>query len=198
MPYISSEEVKRKREAIKAAFPEFKFSITREHHFSINVKILAGPIDFSGVNSVNHFWIDEHFKDNPEQRDMLKKLYSIMNAGNGVEVEDGDYGTVPNFYTHIGIGDYTRPFQFTPPVDKSVAPIAVSVDVSVGELELVDYSEKAVAVFGDTKPIKDMLISLGGRFNPHLTKDGVKKAGWIFSAKKKESVNNFISSLQKA
>jgi len=46
---------------------------------------------------------------------------------------------------------------------------------------LVEYSAKAVAVFGDTKSIKDELKAMGGRFNSHLTFNGKKLAGWIFS-----------------
>ena len=46
---------------------------------------------------------------------------------------------------------------------------------------MVEYSAKAVAVFGDTKSIKDELRSMGGRFNSRLTINGNKIAGWIFS-----------------
>lgn len=46
---------------------------------------------------------------------------------------------------------------------------------------LVEYSAKAVAVFGDTKSIKDELKAMGGRFNSHLTFNGKRLAGWIFS-----------------
>lgn len=45
---------------------------------------------------------------------------------------------------------------------------------------LVEYSAKAVAVFGETKAIKDELKSMGGRFNSRLTFSGKKMAGWIF------------------
>jgi hypothetical protein len=34
-----------------------------------------------------------------------------------------------------------------------------------GNYTIVDYSEKAVAIFGDTKAIKDQLSAMGGRFN---------------------------------
>jgi hypothetical protein len=60
-------------------------------------------------------------------------------------------------------------------------------------LELVDYSEKAVAVFGNTKPIKDELKNLGGRFNPNLTKEGSKVPGWIFSKNKLADLKNLLS-----
>jgi hypothetical protein len=43
-------------------------------------------------------------------------------------------------------------------------------------LILVDYSEKAFAIIGETKPIKEQLKQLGGKFNSFLTCG----AGWIF------------------
>jgi len=46
---------------------------------------------------------------------------------------------------------------------------------------MVEYSPKAVAVFGDTKTIKDELKAMGGKFNARLTFNGEKLAGWIFS-----------------
>lgn len=46
-------------------------------------------------------------------------------------------------------------------------------------LQIINYSEKAVAVIGDTKDHADELKALGGRFNSRLTCG----AGWIFSKK---------------
>lgn len=46
---------------------------------------------------------------------------------------------------------------------------------------LVDYSAKAVAVFGETRAIKDELKAMGGKFNSRLTFNGKRLAGWIFS-----------------
>jgi hypothetical protein len=51
-------------------------------------------------------------------------------------------------------------------------------------LSLIDYSEKAFAIVGDTKPIKDTLKQLGGSYNPRL-KCG---AGWIFSKTRESAV----------
>ena len=61
-----------------------------------------------------------------------------------------------------------------------------------GDFILVDYSDKAIAVFGDTKPIKAELSALGGRFNSRLTHKGEKKAGWIFQKSKEEQVRRLI------
>lgn len=46
---------------------------------------------------------------------------------------------------------------------------------------VVEYSAKAVAVFGETRAIKDELKAMGGKFNNRLTFNGKKLAGWIFS-----------------
>lgn len=46
-------------------------------------------------------------------------------------------------------------------------------------MEIINYSEKAIAVVGgDTKQMKDHLKAMGGRFNPRLSCG----AGWIFPA----------------
>lgn len=56
-------------------------------------------------------------------------------------------------------------------------------------MKIIDYSAKAIAVVGDTKPIKDELKKLGGKFNPKLSCG----AGWIFSAKKREEVEKLLA-----
>jgi hypothetical protein len=72
--------------------------------------------------------------------------------------------------------------------DTKVSPETVS-----GDFIIVDYSEKALAVFGDTKAVKDQLMTLGGRFNPKLTHEGQKKAGWIFSKSKEQELKNLLT-----
>jgi hypothetical protein len=62
-----------------------------------------------------------------------------------------------------------------------------------GDFVIVDYSEKAIAVFGDTRPLKDQLKALGGRFNPKLTHNEQKKAGWIFAKSKEQEVRNLLT-----
>lgn len=59
-------------------------------------------------------------------------------------------------------------------------------------LILQDYTEKSIALFGNTKNYVDELKELGGRFNPNLTRDDVKTPGWIFSNKKKEQLLEFV------
>lgn len=63
-------------------------------------------------------------------------------------------------------------------------PPSASKGKNTGDYTLVEYSEKAVAVFGDTKPIKNELKAMGGRFNSRLIFNGQKLAGWIFPKSK--------------
>lgn len=56
-------------------------------------------------------------------------------------------------------------------------------------VKIIDYSEKAIAVIGDTKPIKDKLKELGGRFNFRLTCG----AGWIFPKTKAYTVRKALN-----
>jgi len=59
--------------------------------------------------------------------------------------------------------------------------------------EVIDYSEKAIALFGDTKAIKDLLSAMGGKFNPRLTHNNEKRAGWIFSRSKKAELETVLN-----
>ena len=58
--------------------------------------------------------------------------------------------------------------------------------------EIVDYSEKSIALFGDTKPIKDLLKAMGGKFNPRLAYKADKRAGWIFQTSKRDELETVL------
>lgn len=60
---------------------------------------------------------------------------------------------------------------------------------NAGDLQLVDYSEKAVAIIGNTREYVEKLKELGGRFNGKL-KCG---AGWIFSKKREPELRSAFS-----
>jgi len=73
-------------------------------------------------------------------------------------------------------------------MEKTTTPQPTADEVPAGKIQIVDYSEKAFAVIGETKPIKDGLKNLGGKFNFRLTCG----AGWIFSKTKLEAVKAFL------
>lgn len=51
-------------------------------------------------------------------------------------------------------------------------------------VSVVDYSDYSIAVFGETFPIKELLHSLGGKWNSGLVNDGKRVGGWIYPKSK--------------
>lgn len=98
-----------------------------------------------------------------------------------------------NIYDHYEIGKYDKPFQL---IDKKESPKQgePSGEPAPGAsgFDIVDYSEKAIAVFGETKVVKDELKMIGGKFNSALKYNGEKRAGWIFSKKQADKVREFL------
>lgn len=86
--------------------------------------------------------------------------------------------TGQDFWQMCGNGNYIKPEE-----KKVEKP-----EEKTGSIQIVDYSEKAIAVTGDTKPFKDDLHALGGKFNFRL-KCG---PGWIFPKTKQEEVAEFV------
>lgn len=74
----------------------------------------------------------------------------------------------------IAIGEGRCFIPFDEPKEESNA------ETSLEGVQVVDYSEKSVAVIGDTYPIRAMLKEQGGRFNKFLKVGGNTVAGWIF------------------
>lgn len=79
-----------------------------------------------------------------------------------------------------------------PPAGTPEQP-TTSADLSALNLEIVEYSEKAIAVFGDTKPIKDVLKGLNGLFRANLTYNGERRAGWIYGKKQETKVREALA-----
>lgn len=63
------------------------------------------------------------------------------------------------------------------------------------KFQIVNYSEKSIALFGDTKPIKEDLKSLGGRYNANLRPFGEdsRVPGWIFPKKCESAVRELVN-----
>jgi len=66
--------------------------------------------------------------------------------------------------------------------------------IAPDQITVIKYSEKAIAVIGSTKPIKDALKELGGSFNPRLSCG----AGWIFPASKQSQVIEMLKKQKEA
>ena len=123
MPYITKDQVKAKRAALKAALPQYKLSVTTEHYSGIKVAVMAGPTDFGTVYEQLNPNIDyraetwnrytEQYDSNPPIQAILDIVMPILNEGKGHGFEDSDYGHVPDYYTWVHIGKWDKPYTQT-------------------------------------------------------------------------------------
>ena len=123
MPYITKDQVKAKRAALKAALPAYKLSVTTEHYSGIKVAIMAGPTDFgTEYTQLNPYinYREERYnsstgewESNPHIQDVLDIVMPILNEGMGEGFEDSDYGHIPDYYTWVHIGKWDKPYQVT-------------------------------------------------------------------------------------
>lgn len=73
--------------------------------------------------------------------------------------------------------------------DIKAAGLETAEEAAAVDFSIVDYSEKAIAVTGDTRPIADKLKAIGGRFNPRLSCG----PGWIFSKRAEAEVRALLA-----
>lgn len=192
----------------KKNFPGFKFSIRTEWSMytdSMYIELKSGTcIPFiEGSRSAERGYMSTMNTVNGLEKDLTPEMFKVLDAvatyASSFRYDDSDgmqdyYDT--NFYLSIKVSNEYRIVE--PKVKKSrvkaekVEEAKEVESVAVEGLEMVDYSEKAIAVFGDTKAIKEQLKELGGRFNPSLNYNGEKRAGWIFGKKKAGKVKELI------
>jgi len=128
MAYISAEDVKAIRKELKSAFPKIKFSVRKESHLSVSVKVMQGPFEFRDqfeksfqgkrYVQVNNFYIKDHFH-NAKEREFMLKVDEIMHnapgrAGGQRYFDESDAMTDyfhTAFYTHLSIGDWDKEYQ---------------------------------------------------------------------------------------
>lgn len=118
---------------------------------------------------------------------LIPELYEVFNKIQTFVlsyVHDDSNGMIDyfdrNVYDHYYLGHWDDSYKYVPLKEESkkIEPIITS------DIQIVDYSEKAIAIIGDTKPIKDTLKELGGKWNSRLTCG----AGWIFSKSKETAL----------
>ena len=119
MPFISSEDVAAIRKGIKRALPDYTFSIRKHHHSTVDIAILSGPI--VGVDHVNVHWYKEHLRADKDNRPdamaaidaILAEIFKVKQCH--IVSEDGDYGSIPNFYYDVSFGRWDKPYVCTDP-----------------------------------------------------------------------------------
>ena len=210
---LSTKEIAAKvRAYAKKNFPGFKFSVRSEWSMyadSMAVELKAGPcVPFiEGSRSEERGYMSTMSNVKAWKDELTPEVFAALNAvsnyASSFRYDDSDgmqdyFDT--NFYLSIKVSDEYKVIE---PKAKKSSVKAEKVEeakeveaVTIEGLEIVDYSEKAIAVFGDTKAIKEQLKELGGRFNPSLNYNGEKRAGWIFSKKQADKVKELIAPIE--
>lgn len=211
---LSTKEIAaRVREYGKNQWPQYKFSIRTEYFAggsAIHLALVSGPeaafLEGTEENEKGYITIHRNFDRIEGMTEIVKHVINDMNDFmDSYNYDDSDsmidyFST--NFYTHVSVGKWDKPYEIKKDKqariekNKTVQTIQTPVSITNNDLIIVDYSEKAIALFGDTRNIKDELNDIGGRFNYSLTYKDQKQAGWIFSKKKAPSVKSLLSKFQ--
>ena len=125
MAYLNKDQVKQTREALKVAFPDFKFMVRRSNggSGSINVSIMSGPVDFGDLDmpkAVNPYHIGTFFEDH--QVRFLEAVVKVIKYGTDRQWYDRsdamtDYFDTA-FYLDVELGRWGKvpqPYQKTDP-----------------------------------------------------------------------------------
>ena len=125
MAYLSKTQVKETREALKVAFPDFKFMVRKSHAggSSINVSIMSGPVDFGDLDmpkAINSYHIGSLFEG--QQVKFLEAVTKVIKYGTSRQWYDNsdamtDYFDTA-FYLDVELGRWNKtphPYQKTDP-----------------------------------------------------------------------------------
>ncbi len=196
-------------------FPRVKFSVKCEHDYTYNVSWIDGPTDDS-VSEITRKFVNHHrditgdyydyepsnfnrvfggFRFVFTQRHFSEKVYDYRKFKFGDDISSDEarcfWDTLqetefPLNYTSFDyIQDKKPHFIFEVPETSQIETTSIE-NIEIGDLKIIDYSEKSFVVTGNTKPIKETLKALGGMFNFRLSCG----AGWVFSKTKIEEVKS--------
>ena len=164
------------RKELSTEFPGQKFSVRKTDYSTIHVEWKDGPtrdeveriVGKHERSCVRDRWNDDLWDHNDT---------AFTSVFGGV-----DY----IFYYRETAPENREICLYTKPEPKQREPAKA---IKTEGIQLINYSEKAIAIIGDTRAIKDTLKTLGGRFNARLTCG----AGWIFSKAKELTLRNALS-----
>ena len=148
--------------------------------------------NFEGTAYLAEYNADYEHRENYSMGD---GMYLGRNKYSGWTIEKEPIYDLEKFierYAHTA-GDEANLCMKAPQRENEAQQPTATADPSTLSLEIVEYSEKAIAVFGDTKPIKDVLKNLNGLFRANLTYKGERRAGWIYSKKQELKVREALA-----
>lgn len=145
-------------------------------------RVYVGTWKKYNEGSIAGGWID--LADCQTYADFLRKCKALHRNESDPEYMIQDCEGFPD---GLGVTDWLSEQDFNDV--KTAMKEEEQAETPAPQFTIVDYSDKAIAVTGDTKPIACQLRDLGGRFNFRLTCG----AGWIFPKSKESEVRALLN-----
>jgi ABC-type proline/glycine betaine transport system substrate-binding protein len=113
MAYMNQEKKAVIASAMKPVLKKYglKATLSVQNHSGITLNIKSGPIDFGGDRiQVNHYWLDDHYKDRPKALAALKEIKKALMAAGYYDNSDAmtDYFDTAYYY-YINVGKWNKP-----------------------------------------------------------------------------------------
>ena len=164
------------RQDLASAFPGQTFSVRKTDYSTINIEWKDGPTQ-EEVKQIagKHERICSRDRWNDDLWDHEDSAFTAV------------FGGVDYLFFYRETAPENREISlYTKPEPKQSEPVKA---IKTEGIQLINYSEKAIAIVGDTRAIKDTLKTLGGRFNAHLTCG----TGWVFSKAKEAAIREALN-----
>ena len=163
------------RQELSTEFPGQKFSVRKTDYSTIHIE-----------------WTDGPTRDEVEQIVGKHERICVRDRWNDDLWDHNDTA----FTSVFGGVDYLFYYRETAPGNREISLYTKpepkqnkTETIEAKGLQIIDYSEKAIAVVGDTRAIKETLKTLGGKFNRQLSCG----AGWIFSKTKEATLREALN-----
>lgn len=202
---------------LKKTFPGVKFSVRKRHHDSYQIEWTDGP-STRQVDEVAGMFEDHANDQTGDFRDYNPSNFNRVFGGLKYifpeRIKSEQVKALTAQAEQFVKGDHMRPEEFvnelfhaqgfpagaeftgierTEAIGGSLTDIYrityKAPESHTNAFQIIDYSEKAIALIGDTKAIKDGLKAIGGKYNPRLSCG----AGWIFSKRRTDEVKALIN-----
>ncbi len=189
----------------KYFYPEVRFSIKIDHN-SLIITIISAPCK-QRSSELNNLSDELQLIANGFNYDYSNPMIDFFDKGfyGSVHISEKYQQNILKHHSEFTIDDLKKAIQIIdnggelkqPKAKKQSQSAAVAVDSA--ELQIVDYSDKAIILTGDTKPLKDEIKALGGKFGSHFDTSKVSSGnGWLFPKTKLAAIQEFVSKYSKA
>ena len=119
MAYISTEQVKSIRDQIKAAYPNYKWSVSRRDHSTVVIVLQESDLPFDNVHEqINPYWFKESEKLNTKTKLIFQHVLFICNSVERCYDRNAgdpyaDYGD-STYFIDLEIGKWDQPHKIIP------------------------------------------------------------------------------------